>query len=164
MTGSGYIPEGEFNTNGAKIQPSQNAHLVELLKIGMMCNNSFLEHDGGWRIIGDPTEGALLVAAKKGGLEERYPRITELPFDSERRLMSTLHTTPRGITAFVKGATEVVLGFCSHIYKNGSVRHLNIEDRDRIIDVNKEMAEEKGWRWRKPLLLPLLSLLSYSMR
>jgi Ca2+-transporting ATPase len=142
VTGSGYIPEGEFIKNGATIQPLQDAHLVELLKIGMMCNNSYLENDSGWRIIGDPTEGALLVAAKKGGLDESYPRITELPFDSERRLMSTLHTTPRGIIAFVKGAPESVLDVCSHIWENGSVRDLNSEDRDRIIVAYKEMAQE----------------------
>jgi Ca2+-transporting ATPase len=108
----------------------------------MLCNNSYLEHDEGWRVIGDPTEGALLVAAKKANISETYPRVTELPFDSERRLMSTLHTTPRGITAFIKGAPEVVLGACTHIYEGGSVRLLNDEDRNRIIDANKAMAQE----------------------
>jgi Ca2+-transporting ATPase len=142
VTGSGYIPEGEFRRDGAKMKPLQDAHLAELLKIGMLCNNSFLESDGGWRIIGDPTEGALLVAAKKANISEGYPRVTELPFDSERRLMSTLHTTPRGITAFIKGAPEVVLGACTHIYEGGSVRLLNSEDRERIIEANKAMAQE----------------------
>ncbi len=142
VTGSGYIPEGEFQRDSVKIQPLQDAHLAELLKIGMLCNNSYLENDGGWRIIGDPTEGALLVAAKKAGINEHYPRVTELPFDSERKLMSTLHTTPRGITAFIKGAPEVVVGLCSRIYEGGSVRLLNSEDRDRIIGANKAMAQE----------------------
>ena len=143
VTGSsGYIPEGEFRRDGAVIQPSQDAHLTELLKIGMMCNNSYLEHGDGWRIIGDPTEGALLVAAKKGGLDESYPRITELPFDSERRLMSTLHNTPHGIMAFVKGAPESILDVCSHIMENGSIRELNSEDRNMIMGANKAMAQE----------------------
>ncbi len=142
VTGSGYIPEGEFLKDGVNIQPLQDAHLAELLKIGMLCNNSFLEPDGGWRIIGDPTEGALLVVAKKANISETYPRVTELPFDSERKLMSTLHTTPHGIIAFIKGAPEVVLGLCSRIYEDGSVRLLNNEDRDRIIDANKAMAQE----------------------
>ncbi len=142
VTGSGYIPEGEFRRDGLKIKPSQDAHLSELLKIGMLCNNSFLESDGEWRILGDPTEGALLVAAKKANIGEGYPRVTELPFDSERKLMSTLHTTPRGITAFIKGAPEVVLGLCTHIYEGGSVRLLSSEDRERIIDANKAMAQE----------------------
>src|SRR3989304_1334575 len=57
VTGSGYIPEGEFIKNGVKIQPLQDAHLAELLKIGMLCNNSFLESDGGWHLLGDRTEG-----------------------------------------------------------------------------------------------------------
>ncbi len=142
VTGSGYNPEGEFRRDGVKIQSLQDAHLSELLKTGMLCNNSFLESEGGWRIIGDPTEGALLVAAKKANISEYYPRITELPFDSERKLMSTLHTTPRGIIAFIKGAPEVVLGLCTHIYEGGSVRLLNSKDRDRIIDANKAMAQE----------------------
>lgn len=142
VTGSGYIPQGEFRRGGVKLQPLQDAHLVELLKIGMLCNNSFLESDGGWRIIGDPTEGALLVAAKKANISETYPRVTELPFDSERKLMSTLHITPRGITAFIKGAPEVVLGACTHIYEDGSVRLLSSEDRERITEANKAMAQE----------------------
>lgn len=142
VTGSGYIPEGEFRREGVKIQPPQDAHLSELLKIGMLCNNSFLESNDGWRIIGDPTEGALLVAAKKANISEHYPRVTELPFDSERKIMSTLHTTPRGIAAFVKGAPEVVLELCTYIYEGGSVRLLNSKDRDRIINANKAMAQE----------------------
>jgi Ca2+-transporting ATPase len=142
VTGSGYIPEGEFNKKGMTIQPLQDLHLVELLKIGMMCNNSYLENDSGWRIIGDPTEGALLVAGKKAKLNETHPRISELPFDSERKLMSTLHTTPQGITAFIKGAPEVVLGACSHIYKKGSVTYMDSEDRNRIMVAYKEMAHE----------------------
>ncbi|MDP2841195.1 MAG: HAD-IC family P-type ATPase, partial [Candidatus Methanoperedens sp.] len=142
VTGSGYIPEGEFIKNGAIIQPLQDAHLVELLKIGMMCNNSYLENDSGWRIIGDPTEGALLVASKKAGIDEGYPRITELPFDSERRLMSTLHTTPHGIMAFVKGAPEVVLELCTRVYEGGAVRLLESKDRDMIMEANRAMASE----------------------
>ncbi len=125
-----------------KIDPAQDVHLNGLLKIGLLCNNSYLEHDGGWHVIGDPTEGALLVAAKKANINEIYPRITELPFDSERKLMSTLHTTPRGITAFVKGASEVVLELCTYIYEGDSVRLLSSEDRDRIIGANKVMAQE----------------------
>jgi Ca2+-transporting ATPase len=142
VTGSGYIPEGEFIRDGAVIQPSQDAHLAELLKIGIMCNNSFLEQDGGWRIIGDPTEGALLVAGKKAGIDEGFQRITELPFDSERRLMSTLHKTPRGIMALVKGAPESVLELCSHVYEGGTVRVLEPEDRDMILDANRLMASD----------------------
>ncbi|MBU4075734.1 MAG: HAD-IC family P-type ATPase [Euryarchaeota archaeon] len=142
VTGSGYIPEGEFIRDGAAIQPSQDAHLAELLKIGIMCNNSYLEHDGGWRIIGDPTEGALLVAGKKAGIDERFPRITELPFDSERRLMSTLHTTQHGIMAFVKGAPESVLELCTHVYEGGAVRVLENKDRDMIMDANRVMASD----------------------
>lgn len=142
VTGSGYIPEGDFLKGGLKIEPLQDAHLTELLKIGMLCNNSFLESDGGWRIIGDPTEGALLVAAKKANISVQYQRITELPFESERKLMTTLHTTPQGVKAFVKGAPEVVLELCAYAYENGKVRLLNNEDRERILEANRTMAAD----------------------
>lgn len=142
VTGSGYVPEGEFLKNNERIAPLEDAHLAELLRVGMLCNNSYLEHDDGWRIIGDPTEGALLVAAKKAGTSENYPRITELPFDSERRLMTTLHTTPKGIAAYIKGAPEIVLGLCTYIYEDGNARLLDSEDRKRILDANRAMAQE----------------------
>lgn len=142
VTGSGYIPEGDFLKGGLKIEPLQDAHIAELLKIGMLCNNSFLESDGGWRIIGDPTEGALLVAAKKANISVQYQRITELPFESERKLMTTLHTTPQGVKAFVKGAPEVVLELCAYAYENGKVRLLNNEDRERILEANRTMAAD----------------------
>ncbi|SNQ60244.1 cation-translocating P-type ATPase [Candidatus Methanoperedens nitratireducens] len=141
VTGSGYIPDGEFYRNGVKIHPAADAHLNEILRTGMLCNNSHLENNGGWRIIGDPTEGALLVAAKKADINEQYRRVTELPFDSERKLMSTLYMTPRGIVAFIKGAPEVMLGLCTRIYEKGTVRFLNSEDRDRILDANRAMAQ-----------------------
>lgn len=142
VTGSGYVPEGEFISDGAGIFPPHDAHLAELLKIGMHCNNSYLESDNGWHVIGDPTEGALLVAARKAKISEQYPRITELPFDSERRLMSTLHLTPYGIAAFIKGAPEVVLGLCTHVYERGEIRPLSDKDIEKILDANRKMAQE----------------------
>ncbi len=140
VTGSGYVPDGVFFRNGTKIDPAQDMHLKELMKIGLMCNNSYLERDGGWRIIGDPTEGALLVAAKKANINERYPRITELPFDSTRKLMSTLHAAHDGIRAFIKGAPEVVLGLCTHVYEDGTIKPLESTARERILEVNRSMA------------------------
>ncbi|MCX9012260.1 MAG: HAD-IC family P-type ATPase [Candidatus Methanoperedens sp.] len=142
VTGSGYIPDGEFYRDDKKIDPAGDKHLKELLRVGMLCNNSHLEHNGGWRVIGDPTEGALLVAAKKANPDEKYPRIAELPFDSERKLMSTLHMTPRGITAFIKGAPEVMLGLCTRICDKGTIRPINSEDKERILDANRAMAKD----------------------
>ncbi len=142
VTGSGYIPEGEFYRNSVKIDPAADAHLNEVLRIGMLCNNSHLENNEGWRIIGDPTEGALLVAAKKADIKnEQYRRVTELPFDSERKLMSTMHMTPRGLVWLIKGAPEVMLGLCTRIYERGTIRFLNSEDRNRILDANRAMAQ-----------------------
>jgi len=142
VTGSGYVPVGDFLKDGEKIDPIQDGHFTELLRIGMHCNNSYLEQNEGWRIIGDPTEGALLVAAKKAGISEHYPRVTELPFDSERKLMTTLHMTPQGVKAFIKGAPEVVLGLCTHFYKDGEAQLMRSEDRERILGANMAMAQE----------------------
>ncbi len=146
VAGSGYIPEGEFLRDGAKIDPVRDTQLNEVLKIGVLCNNSYLEYDKGWHIIGDPTEGALLVAAKKADvsqhINEQYRRIAELPFDSERKMMSTINSTPVGIMAFTKGAPEVVLGRCTHIYDGGEIRPLDSADKDRILEVNRAMAED----------------------
>lgn len=142
VTGSGYIPEGGFYRDGKKINPAGDEHLNGLLRVGMLCNNSHLEHNEGWRVIGDPTEGALLVAAKKANLDAKYTRIVELPFDSERKLMSTLHMTPRGIAAFIKGAPEVVLGLCTRICDKGTIRPINSEDKRRILGANRAMAKD----------------------
>lgn len=142
VTGSGYVPEGEFLKEGMNIKPFPDAHLRELLKIGKLCNNSYLSSENGWHIVGDPTEGALLVAAKKGNIHEDFQRITELSFDSERKLMSTLHMTPQGITAFIKGAPEAVLGLSNYVYEGGSIRAMSGEDRERIIRANEIMAAD----------------------
>ncbi len=142
VTGSGYLPEGEFYKDDVKIDSLQDAHLKQLLIVGMLCNNSHLEHNGEWRIIGDPTEGALLVAAKKANINEQYSRIVELPFDSERRLMTTLYMTPHGIEAFIKGAPEAVLELCTRIYENGTIRPMSNTDRDRILGANRGMAQD----------------------
>ncbi len=142
VTGSGYLPEGEFYKGDVKIDPLQDAHLKQLLIGGMLCNNSHLEHNGEWHIIGDPTEGALLVAAKKANINEQCSRIVELPFDSERRLMTTLYMTPQGIKAFIKGALEAVLELCARIYENGTIRPMNNNDRDRISGANRGMARD----------------------
>ncbi|HID90793.1 TPA: ATPase, partial [Candidatus Bathyarchaeota archaeon] len=100
VTGTGYEPRGEFYRDGARIRPEGDAHLMLLLRIGALCNNA--RYDGR-KIIGDPTEGALIVAAAKAGMrqeetERLYPRIDEIPFSSERKRMTTIHRTPEGET------------------------------------------------------------------
>ncbi len=112
VEGAGYAPVGRLRARSGRVEP---AALAELLRVGALCNDATLEPaGGGWRLIGDPTEGALLTLARKAGLDpdreaHRYPRRGELPFDSQRKRMTTVHDTPEGRAAFVKGAPSAVV-------------------------------------------------------
>ena len=148
VTGSGYEPKGEFILNGDPLDPKDDEALSLLLRIATLCNNSRLENDGGhWRITGDPTEGALVVAACKAGLkpeklDEEYPRISEIPFSSERKRMTTIHSAPNGeIHAYIKGAPEIILKRCSRIYEDGKEKQLTEYGRMRILQINEEFAK-----------------------
>ena len=121
VTGSGYAPEGELvGEDGAPVTVAADAALRWCLLAGAGCNDAALSHeDGRWRVIGDPTEGAMLVAAAKGGYDtgrmaREYPRIATIPFSSQRRYMATLHDDrARGVrVVLVKGAVERVLTLC----------------------------------------------------
>jgi Ca2+-transporting ATPase len=102
VSGEGYSPVGQFSLNEQSFDPLQDLGASLLLHGAVLCNDAKLEEsgvDGGgktWRMIGDPTEGALVVAAAKGGLwrkklEEMIPRVSEIPFDSDRKRMTTIH-------------------------------------------------------------------------
>jgi len=133
VTGVGYEPHGEFQANGTAPVPARE-HLHELLLAGTLCNEATVEHkDGSWVIQGDPTEAALVVAARKLALEEhdarpQYPRADAIPFESERQYMATLHARPEsGQVIYMKGAPEVVLERCQGVDEkavHGEVEHL----------------------------------------
>jgi magnesium-transporting ATPase (P-type) len=112
VEGAGYEPFGRFRAKGHVVQPDG---ITELLRAGLLCNDSRLvSGSDGWRVRGDPTEGALVVLAAKGGLRHedelaRFPRAAEAPFDARRRRMTTVHLTPAGRVAYVKGAPEEIL-------------------------------------------------------
>lgn len=149
VTGTGYEPIGDFLRNGEALRPKDDEHLSLLLRIGCLCNNARLENSPeGNYVVGDPTEGALLVAAAKAGIlrgemEELYPRIAEVPFESARKRMSTIHKTSEGgRVAYVKGAPEVIVDLCSGIYEDGKTRKLGQEDRERILGVTGKMAAD----------------------
>lgn len=152
VTGSGYKPQGEFLHQGKKVDIREDRCLTCLLTAGTLCNNSHLESaNDGWRVIGDPTEGALIVAAQKAGImdriEERYvEEVKEFPFDSELRRMATIHRSPEGLAVSMKGAPEMVLQFCHRIMLSGDEEvDLSPEDRDDILKAAGEMAG-KGLR------------------
>ena len=102
---------------------------------------------GSWSISGDPTEGALLVAAAKGGLwrerlEQKEPRVAELPFDSGRKRMSVICRAGRGLRAYVKGAPDIILDLCDRILVDGRVRPLDDSWRRQVQTANEAMASE----------------------
>jgi Ca2+-transporting ATPase len=146
VTGAGYEPKGEFKGSEIDIKNSQS--LQVLLQGGLLCSDAILEEkEGKWIIKGDPTEGALVVAAVKAGLHEtgmrlENQRIEEIPFSSERKRMTTIHQMEDGKkTAFMKGAPEVVLERCSHILEEGGIKELNETARLQILKQNEEMAQ-----------------------
>jgi|TARA_B100001971_G_C18260456_1_gene586300 Ca2+-transporting ATPase len=139
VTGSGYEKKGNFLFNKAKINTKE---IELLLKIGALNNDASLT-DGN--LIGDPTEGSLIVSAakanlKKEELEKKHKRVDEIPFSSERKIMTTLHNFNSEKIAFVKGAPEIVLKLCSSIYENGKIRKLTEAKKKEILQTNQEFA------------------------
>ena len=165
VSGVGYEPKGEFRIRNDAATPDSDLEL--LLITGALCNNASLEpreEKNSWEIMGDPTEGALVVSAAKGGfeketLEKTFPRIGEIPFTSERKRMTTIHRTPEGeIIAHVKGAPEVVLDLCDKIFENGKEKKLTKEQREKILRTNEALAGNAlrvlGMAYKKlPLML-----------
>jgi len=145
VTGTGYEPKGEFYREGNRINPAEDHHLSLLLKIGVLCNNANYD---GTNVIGDPTEGALIVVAAKAGIqknevERQYPRRGEIPFSSERKRMTTIHDTPDGHrVAYIKGSPETVLQLCEHACQNGTEVKLSKVMKDEILSKNEEMASQ----------------------
>jgi len=168
VTGEGYSPSGQFFDGDASFDPRAHPDATLLLQGALVCNDAKLEEksdDAGkrtWQIVGDPTEGAMVVAAAKCGyrradLERTLPRIQEIPFDSDRKRMTTLHriTAAEGqagiqtsvsdlgsapLIAFVKGAPDVILELCAKSLRSGQAIALTSEARKEIADQNRAMA------------------------
>ena len=119
LEGSGYDPKGEILEEGRPVKAEADHQLALLFRIGLLCNESQVyEEDGSYKVDGDPTEGALIVAAMKAGLNldeerERFPQISIIPFESDRGYMATLHRHGDRNLVFVKGAPEKLLDICS---------------------------------------------------
>jgi Ca2+-transporting ATPase len=147
VSGSGYEPVGKFHVDGREVNP-KNIEL--LLRVGLLCNNAKLSNTGGrWQVIGDPTEGSLISLAMKGGLNmealsENYSLVQELPFDSERKMMSVVYKKKgtRETFAYVKGAPDLLLTRCGNVLKNGRVQKLTAKERERILEMNESFAGE----------------------
>ncbi|MCM2251130.1 MAG: HAD-IC family P-type ATPase, partial [Ramlibacter sp.] len=156
LTGEGYAPAGQFFAGGHPFDPRANPDATRLLEGAMLCNDARLEEscdDQGavtWRIIGDPTEAAMAVAAAKAGyqrdgLEAAWPRVREIPFDSDRKRMTTIHSrsgADPAVIAYVKGAPDVVLDLCTHSLQDGTPVPLTPAMRETILGQNHEMASD----------------------
>jgi Ca2+-transporting ATPase len=141
LSGSGYGQEGEFFVGEEKVDP-KNFEL--LLKIGTLNNDAAFD---GNQVIGDPTEAALIVSAAKAGLirselEKILPRKDEIPFTSERKIMTTIHPMDGTDHSFVKGAAEIVIDLCETIYENGKTVELTPEKRLEIKELTKSFANQ----------------------
>ncbi|GAJ00075.1 unnamed protein product, partial [marine sediment metagenome] len=142
VSGVGYSLDGDFLINGKKIDARR---VSPLLNCGLLCNNAVMGKDENQKkkYIGDPTEIALLVAARKAGLEpDEYVRVDEIPFSSERKKMTTVYRKNKELLAFTKGALEVVLQGCSFILEEGEVRRLSKRDKEIIASKNGDLAKD----------------------
>ncbi|NJM70596.1 MAG: cation-translocating P-type ATPase [Scytonema sp. RU_4_4] len=174
VTGEGYAPKGEFQLDGKTISIDQSPEIQTLLVACALCNDSFLQQEQGeWKILGDPTEGALVTLAAKGGIEKdqwdsKLPRVGEFPFSSERKRMSVIcrvegvETGVSPLTSvdpvfsnllqsdekylmFTKGSPELTLARCTHFYAGTGSTPLSDEQRRNILAENDRMAS-KGLR------------------
>ncbi len=151
VSGIGYSPDGKFTFNGEELQMSDSGALEKLLEITALCNGAKIEppsdRNKNWGIIGDPTDGALLVAATKFGLniEETLvekPIIDILPFSFERKRMTTIHKVDDEIYVYTKGAPTSIMSVCNRILLKGEVEELGPENLQWIHSKNHEFGNE----------------------
>ncbi len=147
VTGEGYGPEGTIRAEGSA-QPGQEVPLRELLTAFVGCNGASLaQQDGTWKVVGDPTEGALLTAGAKlplgaADIDRELHRVAEIPFDSDRKRMTVVRKRSDGRSlALTKGAPDVLLGLCTHIRDAAGMRPMTDEDRRTILAENAAMAQ-----------------------
>jgi Ca2+-transporting ATPase len=151
VSGAGYIPEGDFSDNSGTFAAPTTALKLMLTAATLASDTRLVNEDNdlgkGWHIKGDPTEGALVVAAAKAGLMKESldadsPRVHEIPFTSETKRMTTLHQVNGGLTAYAKGAPEVILDSCDFSLTENGITKLDADGRAQILTQAQEMAGE----------------------
>ncbi len=151
VSGLGYKPEGDFTVNGQPLQQNQTGPVEKLLEIAALCNGAKLdppsERNKNWSVIGDPTDGALLVAALKSNVSvpdalEKKPIIHVLPFSFERKRMTTVHSLNGDILVYTKGAPRNILDLCTRLLVEGKIEELNSEKMMWIESRIHEFATE----------------------
>jgi Ca2+-transporting ATPase len=146
VTGAGYDPIGEIRDNGRAVDPPESVRTL-LRAAALASDAELVTREARWQVEGDPTEGALVVAAAKAGLRQaelntQEPRTAEIPFTSERRRMTTLHTTPRGTIAYSKGAADELLATCTRMLQEDGDAPLTDTDRDAMRAVEQRLASD----------------------
>lgn len=151
ITGKGYEPKGDFIQDNENIDPLENDELKMLLSIATLCNDAtldFSKEEEKYNIIGDPTEGALITLAEKSGLKksllnQKYIRTNEIPFDSDRKMMTTFHENfiDGKVVSFTKGAPDIILDKCNSIYLNGIQKPLTDEIKRDISNNNSSFSK-----------------------
>ncbi|MBK5112243.1 MAG: cation-translocating P-type ATPase [Candidatus Heimdallarchaeota archaeon] len=150
-TGAGYIPEGEFLEKGVALDPRKDIELEKILRTALLCNNARVNYDKETQqveVIGDPTEVALYVLARKAGLydEDNYPRQIEIFFDSQRKRMTTVNRQlekeeyEEDLIAYTKGSPPAVIERCNFASISGQVLPIDDDLRNRVLEINDEMA------------------------
>ena len=143
-----YVNQKIFDVAGFGYSVKEKLFLGEngklLLRIGALCNNSALEKE---KVFGDPTEAALLVSAEKAGLlkkdlEKGFRRVDEIPFDSKTKRMTTIHQSPKGKVAYMKGAPDVILNLCDRIFVNGKIEKMTDAHKRKVHRVNETFASQ----------------------
>ena len=148
ITGIGYEPKGEFRLGDRVIDPKSYSGLNKTLLCGVLCNGAeLLRQENVYKIFGDPTEGAILTAAAKMGLEkkaleEKFPFVEEIPFDSERKAMTIVRKDKEKFVAFVKGAPDILLDKCIDMEDDGVKKILSLQDREGILKANNNLASQ----------------------
>jgi Ca2+-transporting ATPase len=148
VSGAGYAPEGTFSMNGDTSSALTPALRQMLIAATLASDTHMIQlSGGGWDIKGDPTEGALVVAAAKAGIEKdsfdsAYPRVHEIPFSSETKRMTTIHETDGNHTAFAKGAPEVILAGCEFVLTASGEMPLDTIHREQILSQAQSLAGE----------------------
>ncbi len=148
VSGAGYVPQGEVQQDGQRVDMHKNTALTELLCAGLLCNDSVLKQGKeGWKVEGDPTEGALLAAAYKSGLDiqqiqDIYPRIDTIPFESQHQYMATLHGSDERVV-YLKGSVESLMARCDSIMgSDGKSRPL----KTAAVNAQVELLAQQGQR------------------
>ena len=149
VTGAGYDPDGNFLQDGGEVCHKDVLELKLLMRSATFANDAKLvppsKQGERWKIYGDPTEAALLVAARKNGFDweselEKNPRIFELPFDSKRKSMSSIHMVNDNKVAYIKGAPKKIIRLCNNISVEGASINFTDEMKERVINEHDKLA------------------------